>query len=87
MDYYRIILPPSGLRSMQRSFTSSAFLFPSWKLWSEDELLASTPTKNYSVKNIDSFFNDINYPTGNLQYKMTRDTLILDPPGVEVRVA
>ncbi|CAJ0577555.1 unnamed protein product, partial [Mesorhabditis spiculigera] len=29
MNYYRIILPPSSLRSMQRSFTSSAFLFPS----------------------------------------------------------
>uniref|UniRef100_A0A915CQL5 Group XV phospholipase A2 n=1 Tax=Ditylenchus dipsaci TaxID=166011 RepID=A0A915CQL5_9BILA len=26
MDYYRIILPPSALRGMQRSFTSSAYL-------------------------------------------------------------
>lgn len=84
MDYYRVILPPSNLRQMQRSFTSSSFLFPSTKLWSEDDFYAFTPTKNYSVANINTFFNDINYPTGILQYNITKNTLILDPPGVEV---
>lgn len=44
MDHYRIILPPSRIRIMQRSFTSSAFLFPSYNLWNETEV------SNYTVE-------------------------------------
>lgn len=38
MNHYRILLPPSKLRAMQRSFTSSAFLFPSYNVWGMDEV-------------------------------------------------
>lgn len=38
MNQYRILLPPSSLREMQRSFTSSTFLFPSYNVWSKDEV-------------------------------------------------
>ncbi|KAI1722437.1 lecithin:cholesterol acyltransferase domain-containing protein [Ditylenchus destructor] len=84
MDYYRVILPPSSLRPMQRSFTSSAFLFPSSRLWTDDELLAITDNKNYTLSNIVEFFQDIDYTIGITQYGLTKDTLMLDPPGVQV---
>lgn len=38
MNHYRILLPPSSLREMQRSFTSSTFLFPSYNVWNDDEV-------------------------------------------------
>ncbi|KAE9548698.1 hypothetical protein FO519_008096 [Halicephalobus sp. NKZ332] len=85
MDYYRVILPPSALRGMQRSFTSSAFLFPHSKLWNGKEYFATTVDHaNYSSANIKQFFHDINYPLGFDQYEMASPTLILDPPGVEM---
>lgn len=84
MDYYRIILPPSSLRPMQRSFTSSAFLFPHKDLWQSNEIFASGPDRNYTSANIKQFFDDIKYPTGWLQYQKIAPALSLDPPGVEV---
>lgn len=86
MDYYRVILPPSALRPMQRSFTSSAFLFPHKELWSSNEVYASSADRNYTTGNIKQFFDDINYPTGWLQYQRISPALSLDPPEVEVRV-
>ena len=85
MDYYRVILPPSALRGMQRSFTSSAYLFPHKDLWKKNEFFATTVDhKNYSSANIKEFFYDIQYPVGYEQYKMASPALILDAPGVEV---
>ncbi|KHJ92813.1 Lecithin:cholesterol acyltransferase [Oesophagostomum dentatum] len=85
MNYYRVLLPPSKLRGMQRSFTSSAFLFPSYAVWNSTEVLASTDTKNYTLENVEEFFNDVNYPTGWEQYKVAAQLNgNLDPPGVKV---
>lgn len=85
MNYYRVILPPSKLRGMQRSFTSSAFLFPSNGVWNSTEVLASTVEKNYTVANVQEFFQDINYMTGWEQYQVAAQLNgKLDPPGVKV---
>ncbi|KAL3085041.1 hypothetical protein niasHS_010110 [Heterodera schachtii] len=84
MDYFRVLLPPSRLRAMQRSFTSSAFLFPSAALWKSDEILATTPRQNYSLSNLDKFFADIQYPEGFDQWKSASEALVLEPPGVKV---
>ncbi|KAI6182927.1 hypothetical protein M3Y97_00433100 [Aphelenchoides bicaudatus] len=82
MDYYRIILPPSELRPMQRSFTSSAFLFPSESVWNETEPFAITADRNYTVKDIETFFKDVGYETGFDQYQMAHPTLLTNHPGV-----
>uniref|UniRef100_A0A914DB15 Uncharacterized protein n=1 Tax=Acrobeloides nanus TaxID=290746 RepID=A0A914DB15_9BILA len=69
---------------MQRSWTSSAFLFPHKDLWSSNEVFASSFERNYTSANIQQFFEDIKYPTGWLQYQRIAPALTLDPPGVEV---
>uniref|UniRef100_A0A7E4V9W5 Group XV phospholipase A2 n=1 Tax=Panagrellus redivivus TaxID=6233 RepID=A0A7E4V9W5_PANRE len=84
MDYYRIILPPSRLRAMQRSFTSSAFLFPHRGVWNENDAFAFTATRNYSVSNVEQFFKDVDYPLGIDQYKLASQALIIDAPGIPV---
>ncbi|WKX88228.1 hypothetical protein Q1695_008118 [Nippostrongylus brasiliensis] len=85
MNYYRVILPPSKLRGMLRSFTSSAFLFPSTAVWNETDILAYTDEKNYTVANVQEFFHDIQYPIGWEQYKVAAQLNgNLDAPGVEV---
>uniref|UniRef100_A0A0N4WG24 Lecithin:cholesterol acyltransferase n=1 Tax=Haemonchus placei TaxID=6290 RepID=A0A0N4WG24_HAEPC len=85
MNYYRVILPPSSLRGMQRSFTSSAFLFPSRAVWNDTEVLASTAEKNYTMANVQEFFHDINYPTGWEQYKVAAQLNgNLNAPGVKL---
>ncbi|RCN34756.1 Lecithin:cholesterol acyltransferase [Ancylostoma caninum] len=85
MNYYRVFLPPSTLRPMLRSFSSSAFLFPSVAVWNTSEILASTDTKNYTLANVEEFFQDINYPLGWDQYKVAAQMNgNLDPPGVKV---
>jgi lysophospholipase-3 len=65
---------------MQRSFTSSAFLFPSSNVWKEDESLAVTADRNYTIKDIPAFFKDIDYEIGYEQYKMASPGLITEPP-------
>ncbi|KAK6043855.1 Lecithin:cholesterol acyltransferase [Cooperia oncophora] len=70
MDYFRVFLPPSRLRGMQRSFTSSAFLFPSKAVWNDTDVLASTFEKNYTMADVQEFFHDIGYPIGWEQYKV-----------------
>ncbi|VDN36215.1 unnamed protein product [Gongylonema pulchrum] len=98
MNHYRILLPPSTLRDMQRSFTSSAFLFPSYNVWNDSEVgpllllhpkysvLAAVGDKNYTLKNVEEFFNDIRYEVGFSQYQNTAHLLgKFSAPKVEVR--
>jgi len=73
------------MRDEQRAMPSSAFLLPYDSFWSDNEVMVSGPMGNYTVKDYERFFNDINFPDG---YLMRQDTehLIKDlsPPGVEV---
>ena len=140
MNHYRLILPPSRLKEMQRSFTSSVFLFPSYNVWNDSEvrdtdfflafrkngfsflsnfistaflkkslsissvgldqedanrflrlknvllfqLIGQTASKNYTLKNVKEFFQDINYTDGWSQYQQTGYLLgKLESPKVE----
>jgi hypothetical protein len=85
MNHYRIVLPPNKLREMQRSFTSSTFLMPSYNVWSVDEIIAETVDKSYSLANLSSFFTDINYEIGWNMYENVGHLLgNLTAPGIEV---
>ncbi|VDN03691.1 unnamed protein product, partial [Thelazia callipaeda] len=85
MNHYRIFLPPNALRTMQRSFTSSAFLFPSYNIWDKEEVLVKVGDKNYTLQNVEEFFNDIKYEIGWYQYQNTAFLLKdLHAPNVEV---
>jgi hypothetical protein len=64
-----IYVSPLTLRPFQRTFSSSAFLMPyadpSGEFgWSDDEVLVATPSRNYTVRNYEQFFSDMNFPDG-----------------------
>ena len=59
-----ILLNPLVVRGEQRSSTSNAMLLPSRELWSQDDILVTTPRRTYTVNDYEDFFNDLQYPTG-----------------------
>ncbi|KRX73611.1 Group XV phospholipase A2 [Trichinella sp. T6] len=85
LDQWKLVLNPLTIRKEQRSMTSSAFLLPSTKLWSADEVLVTTVSRNYTAYDYKEFFNDIGFKKGWSMYKNTRRHLEdLKAPGVEV---
>ena len=58
---------------------------PSDQFWDENEIIVSRPSRNYTVKDYEQFFKDLNYTTG---YELRKNTekLVYDliPPDVEV---
>ncbi|KAK2561458.1 Phospholipase A2 group XV [Acropora cervicornis] len=64
------LLNPLTVRGEQRTDTSNIFLLPSPELWSGQEILATTPDRNYTVKNYDQFFEDIGFPLGKKLRKL-----------------
>ncbi|GAB6026887.1 hypothetical protein CHUAL_013532 [Chamberlinius hualienensis] len=79
------VLSAWTLRGQQMTAPSLAFLLPSDKFWSKDDILVSTSTRNYTVADYKDYFQDLKFTDG---YNMWLDTknLIYDlqPPGVEV---
>lgn len=75
----KILVNPLKVRGEQRTDTSNVYLLPSRELWSADEVLAITPERNYTVKDYDGFFQDIDFPLGiklrklveNITYPLT----------------
>ncbi|XP_076325381.1 lysosomal phospholipase A and acyltransferase-like isoform X1 [Tachypleus tridentatus] len=79
------VINPLIVRKEQRSCPSLAYLIPSDKFWSKNEILVFTAKKNYTVANYYEFFQDINFETGWEMWKDTRNlTYEMKPPGVEV---
>jgi len=80
-----IVIPALTIRKDERTFPSLAFLLPSDQFWSYDEVIVSTPKKNYSVSDYKEFFQDINYTTGYEMWLDTKDLIHeMNPPNVEV---
>ncbi|CAF2155889.1 unnamed protein product [Rotaria magnacalcarata] len=50
------LLSASILRPLQISFPSLAFLMPSQELWGSDEVIITTPEKNYTLNDIEDYF-------------------------------
>ncbi|WKX88227.1 hypothetical protein Q1695_008117 [Nippostrongylus brasiliensis] len=79
------ILPSMGLRTAQRTFTSSAYLFPNRLAYRDDEVLATVGTKNYTLADMKTFFDEINYSIGWRQVeKLDSLNRKLPAPGVKV---
>ncbi|VDL78993.1 unnamed protein product [Nippostrongylus brasiliensis] len=78
------ILPSMGLRTAQRTFTSSAYLFPNRLAYRDDEVLATVGTKNYTLADMKTFFDEINYSIGWRQVeKLDSLNRKLPAPGVK----
>jgi lysophospholipase-3 len=58
---------------------------PSDKFWSADEVLVSTPKRNYTVNDYKQFFDDVGFPLG-YEYRLNTQNLTYDliPPHVEI---
>lgn len=73
------------MREQQISTPSTAFLLPSPLFWKSSEALVETPSRKYSVSQLQDFFNDIDFPEG---WEMRKDnihySLNFAPPDVEL---
>lgn len=79
-----IVVPALTIRKDERTFPSLAYLMPSDKFWSHDEVLMSADNKNYTTRNLDELFADIDYPVGYNMWLDTRNlTYDMTPPGIE----
>lgn len=79
------LVPTLTIRKDERTFPSLAYLMPSDKFWSRDEVLISRSSKNYTSSNYKELFEDINYDVGYEMWLDTRNlTHDLIHPGTEV---
>ena len=80
-----LVVKPLTARDYQRTASSTAFLMPSSSFWTADEILVSTPSRNYTVNDYEQFFTDINFKTGH-ELRSNTEHLIYDlnPPQVEL---
>uniref|UniRef100_A0A4W5P736 Phospholipase A2, group XV n=1 Tax=Hucho hucho TaxID=62062 RepID=A0A4W5P736_9TELE len=73
------------IRSQQRSAVSTTWLFPYAHSWPADKVLIQTPITNYTVKDYQHFFKDIDFEDG---WEMRQDTeplvSALEPPRVAI---
>lgn len=73
------------MRQEQITNPSLAWLLPSPLFWKPDEVLVQTDKKNFTLTNLQSFFQAVNFMDG---WEMKKDTesyqLNFKPPGVEV---
>ncbi|KAM7536596.1 hypothetical protein Aperf_G00000086976 [Anoplocephala perfoliata] len=76
---------PLYYREVQRSMPSLAFLLPDPRLWSPDEIVIVTQTKNYTVHDYKEFFSDIGFPEGYQMYEDTKADMdsLVPPTGVD----
>ncbi|XP_061399219.1 phospholipase A2 group XV-like [Musca vetustissima] len=73
------------LRAEQITNPSTAWLLPSPLFWKSNEVLVKTPSRVYTMAQLEQFFDDIDYRTG---WEMRKDTLHytlnFGAPGVEL---
>lgn len=83
-DLGALALRASVMRQVQITNPSLAFLIPSPGFWKQDEVLVRTANREYTMGQLEDFFNDLGYPIG---YEMRKDMmpyLDFSPPNVEV---
>ena len=78
-----IDLPIWG-RSAQRSYPSTAFLFPfPSATWTRDQVIITTPQRNYTAWDYQNLFNDIDFQRGYEMFlEFSNLTGYLPPPNV-----
>ncbi|KAK9392867.1 phosphatidylcholine-sterol acyltransferase [Crotalus adamanteus] len=73
------------LREEKRMSTNTPWLFPSQKAWPETHVFISTPFYNYTYRDYQQFFHDINFEDGWFMWNDSKELLEgLPAPGVEI---
>lgn len=79
------VLREKTLRELQITSPSLAWLLPSALFWKPNETLVQTDSKNFSLSNLEEFFDEIDY---SVAWEMRKDvekySLDFSAPGVEV---
>lgn len=71
------------IRGQQRSYETSVFLMPRSPAWSDDEVLVSTPQKNFTVNEYEEFFSSLNSSNGwNVLQRVRNPDYDLRHPGI-----
>ncbi|NWH37929.1 LCAT acyltransferase, partial [Chloropsis hardwickii] len=72
------------LREEQRMTTTSPWMFPTSLAWPESHVFISTPSYNYTYRDYQRFFTDVNLEDGWYMWEDMKDLLKdLPPPGVD----
>ncbi len=72
-------------RELERTFISSIWLLPHPSLWTDREVLVSTPLRDYTVKDIPQLFSDMDFSNGTRMYAELQDysNRSFQPPNVK----
>ena len=91
-DNFGLPLPADYFRNIQANCPSGLYLLPRLKpgLWTPDEVLVSTPSKNYTAGNLKSLYEDLGLTLAVESFdfvtKQTLDDEALEPPSSKVSV-
>ncbi|NXF79623.1 LCAT acyltransferase, partial [Sclerurus mexicanus] len=73
------------LREEQRMTTTNPWMFPTTLAWPESHVFISTPSCNYTYRDYQRFFTDVNLEDGWYMWEDMKDLLKdLPPPGVDM---
>ncbi|KAL8194606.1 UNVERIFIED_CONTAM: hypothetical protein K2H54_025932 [Gekko kuhli] len=79
------IMSSIKLREERQVTTNNPWVFPNRMAWPETHVFISSPSYNYTLRDYQRFFTDVNFEDGWYMWNDTKDLLKgLPPPGVEV---
>lgn len=80
-----VVVRALTIRQDERTYPSLAYLLPSDRFWSNDEVLLQSSTRNYTVSDYKDFFQDMNYMTGYEMWLDVKNLIYnLTAPNIEI---
>ena len=80
----RFFLDPLEIRHQQRTAEPAPLLLPSRPAFSSDDVIVSTPTRNYTIDDYEALFDDLGFPVAkSLMRNVQREEYERSHPGVD----